>query len=55
MSNKSDISSSNNKRKCLFKKNFKRLGYIFMIEAAKRKSLKAKRKQERQNKRKGRK
>lgn len=44
MSNKSDIASSHNKQKCLINENFKRLGYIFMIENRRRKIKKSKRK-----------
>ena len=58
MSNKSDMCKTDNKlkakRRAITRIAEKRLGYILMIEGAKRKSLKAKRKQERQNKRRAR-
>lgn len=59
MSNKSDMCKPDNKlkaeRRALTRIDIEpRLGYILMIEGAKRKSLKAKRKQERQNRRRSR-
>ena len=58
MSNKSDMCKPDNKlkakRMALLRIAEPRLGYILMIEGAKRKSLKAKRKQERQNRRRSR-
>lgn len=58
MSNKSDMCKPDNKlkakRMALTRIAEPRLGYILMIEGAKRKSLKAKRKQERQNRRRSR-